>query len=103
MSHIKVGDVCVGINHVFHLERNGQECTIVSCHDEIRSTCLGTGQIFYGPGYRVVWSDGARRIARDTNLRLKRPPTYPSTYEEQFTAGDWDLIPWRPSVREVAK
>ncbi len=88
----KVGDVCVIVapgkpNH-------GCEVTILGPY--VGTVITYDGEKKYVDGYDVstenlVWSRPAGMAYDRTQLRLKRPPS-----KDDFTAGDWELCPWRP-------
>ncbi len=74
-AEFKVGDICIGQNHVIDVEYNGMECEVImpfglhAWHD------LKTGA--YGgveAGYVVQWANGKVHICRPQNLRKKQPP-----------------------------
>jgi hypothetical protein len=65
----------------------------------LETRVLAVGVRFIAPEFGIDRSDGVLTSLNDPGklflpyqLRLKRPPSYP----DQFTAGDWDLIPWQP-------
>jgi hypothetical protein len=89
----KVGEVVILAFSETRPERVGDECVIVEGPCTL-PLCAG-GHAF---GYRVeseLWGapEGSGFwLALPHQLRRKPPPSYP----DQFTAGDWDLIPWQP-------
>jgi hypothetical protein len=86
----KVGDVCVVLAHpdyeAIHQKFVGSEVVLTAF--------LGAPASLehYGNYWSGKFADGMEARFAEIILRLKRPPSYP----DQFTAGDWDLIPWQP-------
>ena len=86
----KVGDVCVLISAHVHPEMIGAECTIYEVGD------FGAGE------YRCKFHEfptepNTHWVAWREQLRLKRLPKDDAEPRSDFTPGDWDLMPWRPT------
>lgn len=73
-EQFKVGDICIGQNHIFDLEYNGMECEIIEAfglHDWHDPDTYETGKEF---GYIVLWADGVEAISNSCYIRKKQPP-----------------------------
>lgn len=96
MSHkFRIGDVCIIVDAArFILNRHliGMECVIEALPGETLP-----GVIRPLDSYCSMVSDGQRFWGQARYFRLKRPP---QTYDGD-QAGDWDLMPWRPSKERV--
>lgn len=88
----KVGDVVIAQNFVEMPWRNGCEGVVIAIKTNLPVVGSVTKNFAVLPlAYRVEWSDGKITAQEPYQLRLKRPPS-----KDDFTAGDWELCPWRP-------
>jgi hypothetical protein len=90
-GQFKVGDVCVGQNFEFNIERNGQECEVLRPMG--RHAAVVQGHRVSGFWWRVRWSDGAETDVRPFNLRRKQPP---KPAREIDTVVSWSDCAWSP-------
>lgn len=87
MGNFKIGDVVEFYQDCpFYPEFIGLEATIVSS----LQVAFLRNRNRLGEGYDVEMATGGSSFALPHQIRLKRPPN------NDFIAGDWDLIPWSP-------
>ena len=74
MSALKVGDICVGRNHVVDLEFNGRQCSIIRGFDWYLVINSSIGPNCQEQGFIVAWDDGVETFAARHQLRKIDPP-----------------------------
>lgn len=89
----KVGDVCVVVECIGWLSPEmkyiiGCETTILGPPTMVDGS---SGEHLRFPCHDPVYPNTGPFWLRPENLRLKRPPS-----KDDFTAGDWELMPWSP-------
>lgn len=72
-EQFKVGDICIGQNHITDVENNGMECTILS-DGSFYAGPNRHGRYVSGVCFLVRWADGENRLAMLYTLRKKHPP-----------------------------
>ena len=70
---LKVGDLCVGQNHLIDTEYNDMEAVIVGAYG-VYSWKHVDGCNGEDLGYMVEWETGETCFATPSHLRLKHPP-----------------------------
>lgn len=88
MSGLKIGDVCIGQNHILDLHLNGMEC-VVTEPLEFVTAFNSLGEIVRDRAYGVRWADGTDAYAAPQYLRKRRPP---STDESESRQAMLDCI-----------
>jgi hypothetical protein len=88
-DNIHVGDVCVVVRSVLPQYPVGSEIIVLEIlapgDDEFPGCC-----------YVIDRAPGAIVVASAQCLRKKRPPSI------REALGEWELCPWRPSIKEPA-
>ena len=76
MSGFKVGEIAIGQNFAFDVDRNGAECEIIRGLHMVRVLyCVTTRRrLPRSMNYAVRWADGAHTYVEPKNLRKRRPP-----------------------------
>lgn len=70
----KVGEICIGQNHIRDLYKNGLECEIIVGFGLHEWAHHDTGEAGQSMGYVVLWANGDEHVCEPKYIRKKHPP-----------------------------